>query len=92
MIPIPEISMAEHDIDLEVDLNTMDETGLPWAFVDAATRRDIIRAGAHIIVGSGRVRAVAVVVDIVDDIVHVQPLQGSVARNRHLIDDERRAS
>lgn len=73
------------DLDLVVDLNTMDDSGLPWAFLDAATDRSRIMPGHHIIVGSGKVRAVATVVDIQGDLVHVQPLRGPVARHRHLL-------
>lgn len=73
------------DLDLVVDLNTMDDSGLPWAFLDAATDRSRIVPGHHIIVGSGNVRAVAAVVDIEGDLVHVRPLRGPVARHRHLL-------
>lgn len=73
------------DVDLVVDLNTMDDSGLPWAFLDAASDRSRIVPGTHIIVGSGEVRAVATVVDIDGDVVHVQPLRGPVSRHRHLL-------
>lgn len=72
-------------LDLVVDLNTMDESGLPWAFLDAAPDPGRIVPGTHIVVGSGKVRAVATVVDIVDGIVHVQPLRGPVSAHRHLL-------
>ena len=51
-------------VDLSVDLNTMDETGLPWAFLDEAPDPSLIVAGHHIVVGSGAATAVAIVVDI----------------------------
>lgn len=74
------------DLDLLVDLNTMDESGLPWAFLDAAPDPSCIVPRQHLVVRSGAVRAVAVVVDIVDgDIVHVRPLPGPIARHRHLL-------
>lgn len=74
------------DVDLRIDLNTMDETGLPWTFLDQAPDPSRIIPGRHIVVGSGAALAVAVVVDITDDgIVHVQPLKGSVASNAHLL-------
>lgn len=79
-------------LDLLVDLNTMDDTGLPWAFLDDALRTERITQGAHIIVGSGQVRAVALVVDVTGDIVHVLPLRGSVAGNAHLLSGEHPAS
>lgn len=73
------------DIDLVVDLNTMDDSGLPWAFLDTATDPSRIVPGRQIIVGSGEVRAVATVVDIDDGIVHVQPMRGPISRHRHLL-------
>lgn len=74
-------------LDLLVDLNTMDETGLPWAFLKRATDPGRIIPGSHIVVGAGKVRAVATVVDVVDGIVHVRPLHGSVLQHRHLLGD-----
>jgi hypothetical protein len=78
-------STDDNEIDLPVDLNTMDDTGLPWAFVDQAIHPDRVVPGRHIIVGSGNARAVALVIDLVDGIAHVQPLRGSVASNRRLL-------
>lgn len=72
-------------VDLEVDLNTMDETGLPWAFLDEAPDQSRIVPGTRILVGAGDVRVVATVVDIDDGVVHVQPLRGSVEDNAHLL-------
>jgi len=60
------------DVDLRIDFNTMDETGLPWTFLDQAPDPSRIIPGRHIVVGSGAAVAVAVVVDITDEgIVHV---------------------
>ena len=72
-------------LDLLVDLNTMDETGLPWAFLKRAAHPERIIPGTHIVVGAGKVRAVATVVDVVDGIVHVRPLRGPVSQHRHLL-------
>ncbi len=72
-------------IDLRVDLNTIDESGLPWAFLDGAPDASVVTPGRFIVVGTGEVRAVAQVVDIEDGIVHVRPLRGSVASHAHLI-------
>jgi hypothetical protein len=80
------------DVDLRVDLNTMDESGLPWAFLDEAPRPERIARGAYIVVGSGDAIAVAEVVDVEDGIVHVRPLRGSVASNAQLLDPRRLAS
>jgi hypothetical protein len=73
------------DLDLVVDLNTMDDTGLPWAFLDDALRPERVVPGEYLVVGSGAVRAVASVVDVVDGIVHVRPLSGPVSKHRHLL-------
>ncbi len=80
------------EVDLRIDLNTMDDTGLPWTFLDQAVHPERIVPGAHVVVGSGAAQAVAVVVDIDGDIVHVSPLHGSVASNAHLLDAGRTAS
>jgi len=77
--------MSETQIDLEVDLNTEDDTGLPWGFVDDARDPSLIREGAWVVVGSGNARAVAQIADIAGDVVHVRPLPGPVSRHRHLL-------
>ena len=76
------------DLDLVVDLNTMDDSGMPWAFIDAAPDPVRIVPGHHVLVGSGDVRAVAVVVDIEGDIVHVRPLPGPASHHQHLLGDQ----
>jgi hypothetical protein len=80
---------APIQLDLVVDLNTMDDTGLPWTFLDEAIHPNRLVPGAYIIVGSGDVRAVAQVIDVDNDIVHVRPLRGSVASNAHLLGERR---
>ena len=82
--------MAPVDVDLVVDLNTVDETDLPWALLDQAPDPTLIRPGAHLVVGSGAVRAIALVVDITEGIVHVQPVRGTSAANAYLLDDPTR--
>ena len=82
----------QRELDLVVDLNTMDETGLPWAFLDEAPHPERVITGAYVVAGSGEARAVARVVDVVDGIVHVQPLRGSVATNAHLLAEHSAAS
>jgi hypothetical protein len=80
--------MADLDqlpIDLVVDLNGEDDSGLPWTFVDEAVDADLVVEGAWLVVGQGSVRAVAQVVEIEGDIVRVRPLPGSVDRHRHLL-------
>jgi hypothetical protein len=77
--------MTGSGVDLELDLNSEDDTGLPWGFVDDAEDASRIREGAWIVVGSGTARAVAQVADIDGEIVHVRPLPGPVSRHRHLL-------
>jgi hypothetical protein len=84
--------MTRPTVDLVVDLNTMDDTGLPWAFLDETPDPGRIRSGCHIVVGSGAARAVALVVDVTDGIVHVRPMRGSVTANAHLLDNPERAA
>lgn len=82
--------MGALDVDLPLDLNTMDETGLPWTFLDRASDPSRIIPGRHIVVGSGAAVAVALVVDVGvgdDALVHVQPLRGSVEFNAHLLEE-----
>lgn len=73
------------EVDFELDLNSDDDTGLPWGFVDEATGPTRIRERSWIVVGSGTARAVAQVADINGEIVHVRPLPGPVRRHRHLL-------
>lgn len=77
--------MNSAQVDLELDLNSEDDTGLPWTFIDEARDPTMIREGAWIVVGSKAARAVAQVVDIEGEIVHVRPLPGPVSRHRHLL-------
>lgn len=80
--------MSEPDddpVDLRVDLNTEDDTGLPWAFLRDARLPDLVREGAWLVVGSGRTRAVAQVAQIDGELVWVRPLPGPVSQYRHLL-------
>ena len=52
------------NVDLVVDLNSEDESGLPWTFLDEARDPTLIREGAWLVVGEGTTRAVAQVVEI----------------------------
>jgi len=74
-------------VDLLVDLNSEDDSGLPWTFLDEARDPARIREGAWIIVGEGSVRAVAQVIEIEGEIVRVRPLPGPVDKHRHLLSD-----
>jgi len=73
-------------------VNTVDESGLPWAFLGAAADPSVVAPGRFIVVGSGAARAVAQVVDIQDGIVHVRALRGSVASYAHMLTDHHLAS
>jgi hypothetical protein len=61
------------ELDLRVDLDTEDDTGLPWAFLRDARDPSLIREGAWVVVGSGNVRAVAQVAQVEGDLVGVRP-------------------
>jgi len=78
-------SSALPELDLVVDLNSEDESGLPWTFLDEARDPGLVREGAWLVVGQGSVRAVAQVVEIDGDIVRVRPLPGPVQKHRDLL-------
>jgi hypothetical protein len=70
-------------IDLFVDLNTEDETGLPWTYADQAEDPSVVVAGRRLVVGSGNAVAIAEIVDVAPDgLVHVRPLPGPVTPER----------
>ncbi|MFN0092115.1 MAG: hypothetical protein ACKVWR_17890 [Acidimicrobiales bacterium] len=75
------------ELDLRVDLNTEDDTGLPWAFLSDARDASIVVEGAWLVVGSGKVRAVAQVAQVEGELVWVRPLPGPVSQYRHLLAD-----
>ncbi|MDP3972253.1 MAG: hypothetical protein Q8P61_04985 [Candidatus Nanopelagicales bacterium] len=76
-------------LDLFLDLQGMDETGMPWGFLKDASDTSRIYEGAWITVGSSTVYAVARVIDIVTeetgDIVHVHPQPGPGQNWLHLL-------
>ena len=73
-------------IDIDVDWNTMDDTGLPWTFVDAAADPSKIVPGAFVVAGRGTAIAVAEVVDVGEDgVVHLRDMGGTIEKNLHLI-------
>jgi hypothetical protein len=66
-------------IDLFVDLNTEDETGLPWTFIDQASDPSLVVPGRVLVVGAGTAVSLAEVVDVAaDGLVHVRPLPGPI--------------
>ena len=78
-------------IDLPIDFQMEDETGLPWTFLREAPNPDLIIEGAWIVAGTPSAMAVAQVVDVEDGIVHVRPQHGSVSRWIHLVNQLRSA-
>ena len=79
-------------IDIEADLNTRDETGYVWTFLDATTDPEIIRPGALVVAGTDLVASTCKVVDLVDrpvgTIVHLEvvlPEQGPNGTSQHHI-------
>ena len=71
-------------IDIYVDWNTQDHTGLPWTFLDQAADPSRIRPGTHVIAGHDDALAVAEIVDIdTDGVVHLRQLPGPVSTNAH---------
>jgi hypothetical protein len=70
-------------IDLFVDLNAEDETGLPWTYLDQASDPSVVVPGRLIVVGAGSALAIAEVVDVAaDGLVHLRPLPGPVTQER----------
>ncbi|MUL40387.1 hypothetical protein FZ103_04200 [Streptomonospora sp. PA3] len=51
-------------VDIAADLNTEDQTGYVWAFLDEARDPSIIVPGALVVAGDDDAPAVAVVVDL----------------------------
>lgn len=73
-------------IDIYIDWNTQDDTGLPWTFVDEARDQLILSIGNYVIAGHGDAVAVAEVVAIADDgVVHLRQVPGSISANAHLL-------
>jgi hypothetical protein len=73
-------------VDIDIDWNEEDDTGLPWTFVDRALDPSKIVPGAYVIAGRGTSLAVAEVVDVDDDgVVHLRPLPGPLSAHEHLL-------
>ncbi len=73
-------------LDIWVDFNTQDDTGLPWSLLDESTDQSRIVAGAYVLAGNDHANAVAEVVDVGSDgVVHLRPLPGPVSEHRHLL-------
>jgi hypothetical protein len=77
--------MSDYAVDLPVDLNSEDDSGLPWGLLSEARERSRLREGLWIVVGSSRTQAVAQVADIDGNVVHVRPLRGPVSEHADLL-------
>jgi hypothetical protein len=69
-------------VDIAADLNTEDETGYVWTFLDEARDPGLIAPGAVVVAGDEDAPAVAVVVDLVPHpngiLVHLDVLPGAI--------------
>lgn len=76
-------------IDIAADLNTEDESGFVWTFLDEATDPSMVRPGEVVVAGSELTPAVCEVVDLVEKpvgtIVHLRILPGSAEQYRNLV-------
>lgn len=79
-------------IDIYVDWNTQDDTGLPWSLVSEAADPSRIVPGSYVIAGHDDAIAVAEVVDRGEDgVVHLRQLPGPIAASAHLLAEPRSA-
>lgn len=69
-------------VDITADLNTEDETGLVWTFLDEARNPGLIVPGAIVVAGDSDAPAVTEVVDVVDKpsgkVVRLRILPGAI--------------
>jgi hypothetical protein len=69
-------------VDIVADLNTEDETGYVWTFLDEARDPALITPGALVVAGDEDAPTVAVVVDLVPHpsgtLVHLDVLPGAI--------------
>ena len=73
-------------VDIEIDWNEEDDSGLPWTFVHRAQTPSKIVPGAFVVAGRGTAVAVAEVVDVDGEgVVHLRPLPGPVSSHAHLL-------
>ncbi|MET0728234.1 MAG: hypothetical protein ABWZ76_08040 [Acidimicrobiales bacterium] len=80
--------MSSYTIDIRIDWNEEDDTGLPWTFVDEARNPDRIVPGAIVLAGDRDALMVAEVVDRGDDgVVHLRPLPGKLKDNLRRLTD-----
>jgi hypothetical protein len=77
-------------VDIAADLNSEDETGLVWTFLDEAREPAVIRPREIVVAGTELTSAVCEVVDLVEQpagtIVHLRVLPGTLAQYRKLVE------
>jgi hypothetical protein len=77
-------------VDIRADLNSEDETGLVWTFLDEAPDPSVLRPGEVVVAGSALTPAVCEVVDLVEKssgtVVHLRVLPGTIEQYRRLHD------
>ena len=75
-------------VDITADLNSEDETGLVWTFLDEARDQALIVPGEMVVAGATLTPTVCQVVDLVakpaGTIVHLRPLPGTIDQYRRL--------
>jgi len=77
-------------IDIDIDWNIQDDTGLPWTFADEASDSDRIVPGAFVVAGRGTAVAVAEVVDRdAAGVVHLRALPGPASAHLPLLSNAR---
>jgi hypothetical protein len=76
-------------VDISADLNSEDETGLVWTFLDECADPSIIRPGELVVAGSPLTPALCEVVDLVEKpvgtVVHLHVLPGTIDQYRRLL-------
>jgi hypothetical protein len=76
-------------VDIPADLNSEDETGFVWTFLDEAADRSVIQPGEVVVAGSPLTPAVCEVVDLVvkpaGTVVHLRVLPGTIDQYRRLL-------
>jgi hypothetical protein len=77
-------------VDIAADLNSEDETGLVWTYLDEAREPSVIRPREIVVAGTELTSAVCEVVDLVEQptgtIVHLRVLPGTLAQYRKLVE------
>jgi hypothetical protein len=76
-------------LDIPADLNSEDESGFVWTFLDEAEDPSIIRPGEVVVAGTPLTPAVCEVVELVDKpagtVVHLRILPGTIDQYRRLL-------